>query len=76
MTTDDPDKPYSVLGVTRQSSWDEIRRTHRKLLSANHPDRFVGQDPEIIANAELRVRDINEAFSAIRRQRSLSTSSR
>lgn len=76
MTTEDPDQPYVILGVTRHTSWDEIRSTHRKLLSANHPDRFVGQDPEIIANAEMRVRDINEAFSAIRRQRSLSSSLR
>lgn len=72
METKDPDHPYTVLGISRNTSWDEIRRTHRKLLSANHPDRFAGQDPELIAHAEIRVRDINEAFAEIRRQRSLS----
>lgn len=74
--TEDPDHAYKTLGITRTTPWDEIRRTHRKLMLANHPDRFAGQDPAIIADAEMRVRDINEAYAEIRRQRSLSTSRR
>lgn len=73
VTTTDPDHPYTILGISRTTPWDEVRRTHRRLLSANHPDRFVGEDPERIAHAETRVRDINEAFAEIRRQRSLSS---
>lgn len=64
------DGPYAVLGLTRQASWEQIRRAHRALVSSLHPDRFVGEDPTVIEHAEQRVRDVNEAFAEIRRQRS------
>ena len=65
------DGPYGVLGLTRQASWEQIRSAHRTLVSSLHPDRFVGEAPEIIEDAERRVRDVNEAFAEIRRQRSV-----
>lgn len=70
VTSTTSDGPYAVLGLTRQASWEQIRRAHRALVSALHPDRFVGESPEVIAHAEQRVRDVNEAFAEIRRQRS------
>lgn len=70
VTSTTSDGPYAVLGLTRQASWEQIRRAHRALVSNLHPDRFVGEHPDVIADAERRVRDINEAFSEIRRQRS------
>ncbi|MGB3412763.1 MAG: J domain-containing protein [Microthrixaceae bacterium] len=61
--------PYAVLGLTRHASWEQIRSAHRSLVSLLHPDRYVNADEEVKANAERRVRDVNEAFSEIRRQR-------
>ncbi len=69
MNTDPSEGPYAVLGLTRQASWEQIRRAHRSLVSTLHPDRYVGADDVIRADAERRVRDVNEAFSEIRRQR-------
>ncbi|HTO01940.1 MAG TPA: J domain-containing protein [Microthrixaceae bacterium] len=69
MDIDPTDGPYAILGLTRHASWDQIRRAHRSLVSQLHPDRYVGAEAEIMADAERRVRDVNEAFSAIRRQR-------
>ena len=60
---------YSLLGVSRQASWKEISRAHRRLVSELHPDRYVDSDDETREAAERRVRDVNEAFSEIRRQR-------
>jgi DnaJ-domain-containing protein 1 len=60
---------YSLLGVSRQASWKEISRAHRRLVSELHPDRYVDSDDETRAAAERKVRDVNEAFSEIRRQR-------
>ncbi|MCB1256504.1 MAG: J domain-containing protein [Microthrixaceae bacterium] len=70
VTSTTSDGPYAVLGLTRQASWEQIRRAHRSLVSTLHPDRYVGESPEVIAHAEQRVRDVNEAFAEIRRQRS------
>jgi hypothetical protein len=68
----DPDEgPFSVLGVTSSSSWKEISRAHRALVSELHPDRYVDADPVVRAAAERRVRDVNEAYSEIRRHRSV-----
>ena len=63
------DDAYSVLGISRSASWKEISRAHRTLVSQLHPDRYVDADEETRAGAERRVRDVNEAFSEIRRQR-------
>lgn len=62
--------PYSVLGLTRSASWEEVARAHRSLVSHLHPDRYVDADDTVRAAAERRVRDVNEAYSTIRRERS------
>jgi curved DNA-binding protein len=46
---------YSALGVARDASDDDIRKAYRKLARKYHPD--VSKE----ADAETRMRDINEA---------------
>lgn len=71
-TETDPDEgPFAVLGVTASASWKEISRAHRALVSELHPDRYVDADPMVRAAAERRVRDVNEAYSEIRRRRAV-----
>ncbi|MEV6283777.1 DnaJ C-terminal domain-containing protein [Kribbella sp. NPDC051770] len=50
---------YSVLGVARDASPDEIQRAYRKLARANHPD--VNKDPD----AEERFKQISEAYDVL-----------
>ncbi len=52
---------YEVLGVTRQSSDDEIKRAYRKLALQNHPDHNP-DNPE----AEQRFKDAAEAYEVLR----------
>lgn len=65
------DGPYGMLGLTRAASWDEVAKAHRRLVSQLHPDRYVGADDTVRAAAERRVRDVNEAYATIRRQRAV-----
>jgi molecular chaperone DnaJ len=48
--------PYSVLGVDRKASPEEIKKAYRKLARQYHPDRNSGD-----AKAESRFKEINEA---------------
>ena len=50
---------YSVLGVTRSSSTEEIQRAYRKLARTYHPD--VNKDPA----AEERFKEISEAYDVL-----------
>src|SRR5437762_7889764 len=47
---------YSVLGVSKTATDEEIKRAYRKLARAHHPDLNPGDK-----SAEARFKDINEA---------------
>jgi molecular chaperone DnaJ len=51
---------YSVLGVPRTATREEIRRAYRKLARASHPDLHPG-DKE----TEERFKEINEAYHVL-----------
>jgi molecular chaperone DnaJ len=52
--------PYTVLGVSRQASADEIKTAFRRLAREHHPDRNPNDD-----QAEQRFREINEAYQVL-----------
>ena len=49
-----------TLGLQEGASEDDIKKAHRKLIIANHPDKF-GQDEAARAKAEEKTKLINEA---------------
>lgn len=51
---------YSVLGVAKTASADEIKKAYRKLAFKYHPDRNSGD-----ARAEEMFKKINEAYSVL-----------
>lgn len=52
---------YNVLQVSPHASDAEVRDAYRKLAMRFHPDRNPGRP-----DAELRIRLINEAYTALR----------
>ena len=52
---------YNVLGVPKNASEDEIKKTYRKLAMQYHPDRNAGKEKW----ANERFKEINEAFSVL-----------
>src|SRR3954470_7731721 len=52
--------PYSVLGVDRKASADEIKKAYRKLARQYHPDR----NPDD-ASAEERFKEIQSAYDIV-----------
>jgi DnaJ like chaperone protein len=61
--------PYAILGVTRGSPLDEIRRHYLRLVAENHPDKLIarGVPEEFIAIATTRIAAINGAYELIER---------
>ena len=59
--------PFTVLGVTRETSDDDIKKAYRKLARENHPDKFT--DPAERERAEERTKEINAAYEEIEKIR-------
>ena len=57
--------PYEVLGVPRDASVEEIRRAYVRLARRHHPDYFVDAAPAARAEAEWRMRVLNDAWAVL-----------
>ena len=60
--------PYSVLGVSRSASDDEIKKAYRELAKKYHPDNYVNNPLADLAQDKMK--EINEAYDAIVKERS------
>lgn len=60
--------PYSVLGVNQNASDEEIKKAYRELARKYHPDNY--QNNPLADLAEEKMKEINEAYDAITKQRS------
>lgn len=65
--------PYKVLGVSRDASDDEIKKAYRELARKYHPDNYV--DNPLSDLVEEKMKEINEAYDTIQKQRASSSSS-
>lgn len=63
--------PYVILGVERDTPFEEVRRRYRLLVAENHPDKLIarGVPEEFIAIANTRIAAINAAYETIERGR-------
>ncbi len=60
--------PYEILGVKPDASDEEVKRAYRELARKYHPDNY--QDNPLADLAEEKMKEVNEAYNAITRQRS------
>ncbi|HKK31236.1 MAG TPA: DnaJ domain-containing protein, partial [Alphaproteobacteria bacterium] len=52
--------PYSVLGVERTASADEIKKAYRQLAKELHPDLNPGK-----ADIEQRFKEVSQAYDLL-----------
>lgn len=64
---------YKALGVSKESSDQEIKRAYRKLMSQYHPDKLMGQGvPEdMIKMATTQAQEVQVAYDLIKKNRGL-----
>ncbi len=54
---------YSILGVSKDATADELKKAYRKLAKQYHPDaQHTDEDKK---NAEAKFKEINEAYSVL-----------
>ena len=54
---------YSILGVSKDATADDLKRAYRKLAKQYHPDaQHTDEDKK---NAEAKFKEINEAYSVL-----------
>jgi len=63
-----PRDPYAVLGVSRDSSLEEIKIAYRELAAKYHPDKVQHLGEEFGELAEARFKEIQEAYREIREE--------
>ena len=59
--------PYSILGVDKNASDDDIKKAYRELARKYHPDHYA--DNPLSELAAEKMKEINEAYDAIMNQR-------
>ena len=61
------DDPFTVLGVRREASLDEVKRAYRRLAMQWHPDKVAskGVSAEALRHAKEKFQQINEAYEKI-----------
>lgn len=57
--------PYEVLGIKPGASEDEIKKAYKELVKQYHPDKYVNNPLQSLA--EDKMRDINAAYDTLRK---------
>jgi len=57
-----------ALGVSKGAGAEEISAAYRKLAQSHHPDKVANLEPEVREYSEQRMKEINAAYSELKRQ--------
>ena len=59
--------PYMVLGIDPSATDEEVKKAYRDLAKKYHPDNYA--DSPLAELAQEKMKEINEAYDAIQRER-------
>lgn len=56
---------YSVLGLEKNASLEEVKAAYRRLVKLTHPDRFAKESPEVQKQMSEKFREIQTAYESL-----------
>ncbi|WP_300664940.1 DnaJ domain-containing protein [Fluviicola sp.] len=56
---------YSVLGLEKSASMEEVKAAYRRLVKLTHPDRFAKESPEVQKQMSEKFREIQAAYESL-----------
>ena len=67
------DQAYTLLGLSKDASNDEIKKAYRALVKIHHPDiiKAQGASDDYIQAATAKVQEINSAYEMIKKTRGI-----
>ncbi len=65
------DSAYRILGVEKNISNEELKKTYRKLAIKYHPDKVTYLGEDIRKKAKEKFQKINEAYESIKKERGI-----
>jgi hypothetical protein len=57
---------YDILGLAPSASHEELRLAYHRKAQLLHPDHHTGAPPDVVAEAERSLRDLNEAWAILK----------
>ena len=57
--------PHEILGVDKNASPEQIQIAYKELIKRYHPDKYIGQNPAEIAQAQKTAAILNEAKNTL-----------
>ena len=67
-TEGEPLTPYSALGIPEDSPIDIVTAQYKKLCMQYHPDKVANLGDELKRVAEMKMKEINEAYAQIKKR--------
>ncbi len=61
------DKAYRVLGISADSTLDEINRAYKEKMTKSHPDKVSHLSEELQEKAKELTLELNEAYELVKR---------
>ncbi len=65
------DDAYKVLEISPSATDEEVKKAYRTMAMKYHPDRVASLGPEIAKNAEVKFKQVQEAYEKIKSQRNI-----